>query len=1183
MRRLAIPDTMDPMVELVGGRYRVAQRLGQGGMGAVYRVVDQSTGRALALKRLVGGDKGAASEQAQLRFRREFHAMVRLRHPRIVEVYDYGVDASGPYYTMELLGGKDLKDMPLPMPVHKACALLRDVAAALAYLHTRGLIHRDLTPRNVRCTEDGRARLIDFGVLATVGLSQEVAGTPPFIAPETLRRGLLDHRADLYALGALAYWLLTGQHAYPARTVHELESLWQRPPTPLSGQASQIPEALDDLVMTLLCVDPLGRPTSAPEVMDRLAAVAGLKAAPEIEVAQGYLASAAMVGRRREMDSIAWHVDGVMQGSGGAVVIEAPSGTGKSRLLRELGLEAKLAGVHVLTAQGESVACGPYGVLHELVRGLLATVPELTLATARPYATVLARLFPEMRASARSVKFLDTSGDPAELRLRAQRELVAWFLELAAAHPLAILIDDVQRSDEASAAVLATLARVAPDHSLFLAVALRTDEPVHAVAQVAAMREAGESLRLSGLTKDGVKELVHALFGKVPNARSLAHWMHNATGGSPLHCTELARRLVDRGLIRYLDGMWVLPASVRLGTQRSGLADAMEERIGRLSPRARSLAQALSVHRGMLPLALCLQVAGTPSEEEFFLAIDELVEQAVVVNVGEEVGFRHDGLREAALRGLTDKRRRDLHLRMGAALVASAQADEEHEAEIGWHLYEGGETERGAELLERAGRRRFNAQALADCIAPLEAALKTREQRRSSAASGLSLRYMLFIAGVLSNRAVALRHARSTLTAYRDHCGIAAAGRLGRFVGRHLGIVLGISWAFLRWLFRWPRVRSPSPLAALRRFLLVLGYSAGLHNATNDVKALRELLVLSRPVAVFKRRIFYASYLGVVANLQLALGHHHRAERTLRRALQIVEDDRLTPVSNLDHRLAGAGICSLLTIVDIAERNGKLEQDLAALESRDLQYFHLAAMFAKLANYRMRGEAVRAREQEAVLETRALQLGSMWIAEIKLLVGAQLSATLCRDVLSLKRCIEQLEGWVAEGIQMESLLELARGEYLRERGELEASKAALQRVITGVDPEEQRFRQDALSALSETLFASGDLEEGAKVARECIELGEHPEWGSLVPRLRCQRTLALIEAASGMTDAAIRRLDRAIDEARTIECAPMLGSLHEARARVALANGDIAGYKLHCSATAQLFAPTPESSTHRDQ
>src|SRR5690606_22878815 len=237
----------------------------------------------------------------RLRFRHEFHTLARLRHPRIVQAHDYGVDDQGrPFYAMELLDGQDLSELA-PVPWRRACGLLRDVASALAFLHARGLLHPDVAPRNVRRTEDGRAKRLDFGMLSTMGVSHEVVGTLPSIAPEMLLGLPMDGRADLFGLGALAFWLLTARHPQRIRSLDDLMRNGRRPPPAPSSLVRELPPALDDLVLSLLSAEPLGRPSQAAEVIERLGAIAELPAAPELPVAQGYVRSAVLVGREREL------------------------------------------------------------------------------------------------------------------------------------------------------------------------------------------------------------------------------------------------------------------------------------------------------------------------------------------------------------------------------------------------------------------------------------------------------------------------------------------------------------------------------------------------------------------------------------------------------------------------------------------------------------------------------------------------------------------------------------------------------------------------------------------------------------------------------------------------------------------------------------------------------------------
>ncbi|HSY42148.1 MAG TPA: serine/threonine-protein kinase, partial [Polyangia bacterium] len=329
-------------------RYVVKEQLASGGMGVVYRVHDRQTGEARALKRI---QPDVAAEPFHIAaFEREYQVLAGLDHPRIIRVFDYDVDEIGPFYTMELLEGDDLKTAA-PLPFRTACLYLRDVATSLSLLHARRLIHRDLSPSNVRMTPDGHCKLLDFGVLAAFGSSRVVVGTPPAIPPEALQGAPLDQRADLYALGALAYWILTERHAYPAKQVEDLKALWKEPPPPPSAVVDGVPKELDALVLSLLSANPLARPASAAEVIARLNVVGGLahEGGGENErLAESFLLSPRFIGRAAHLEMVKERTEALVRGEGGALLVEASAGTGRSRLLEEICVRAQIAGACVV-------------------------------------------------------------------------------------------------------------------------------------------------------------------------------------------------------------------------------------------------------------------------------------------------------------------------------------------------------------------------------------------------------------------------------------------------------------------------------------------------------------------------------------------------------------------------------------------------------------------------------------------------------------------------------------------------------------------------------------------------------------------------------------------------------------------------------------------------------------------
>ncbi|MCA9490226.1 MAG: serine/threonine protein kinase, partial [Myxococcales bacterium] len=227
------------------GDVRVLAHVARGGMATVLAVEDLRPGadpdRKLALKLLLPLD---GSEEAQSRFRREFRSLSRLHHPNVLRVHEWGMYGDRPWFTMELLDGHDLRveaeqlqEMPAAERFPRIEAILVQVARALAYVHERGLVHRDVTPGNLMVTAgrkapasdpsslpDGSVKLMDFGVVKEAGGDMtavgELIGTVAYMSPEQITGDEIDARSDLYSLGAVLYLLLTGRRPFQAHTIH---------------------------------------------------------------------------------------------------------------------------------------------------------------------------------------------------------------------------------------------------------------------------------------------------------------------------------------------------------------------------------------------------------------------------------------------------------------------------------------------------------------------------------------------------------------------------------------------------------------------------------------------------------------------------------------------------------------------------------------------------------------------------------------------------------------------------------------------------------------------------------------------------------------------------------------------------------------------------------------------------
>jgi serine/threonine-protein kinase len=263
---------------LIGGRYRLQEPLGRGGMSVVWRADDEVLGRDVAVKMLT--PRLAEDPDLLRRIRDEARAAASLRHPHVVEVYDYGVQGRVPYVVMEALEGRPMADLLTggALPWRLAVLIGAQVAAALSAAHARGIVHRDVKPANVMVTASG-VKIVDFGISAAVGEwespSDQVLGTPAYLAPERIGGGPARPATDVYALGLLLYLAFAGRLPWTASTTTQmLKAHVYAEPAPLPAVPG-LPRQITRLVHRCLAKTPGDRPTAA-EVADRLGEIAGL-------------------------------------------------------------------------------------------------------------------------------------------------------------------------------------------------------------------------------------------------------------------------------------------------------------------------------------------------------------------------------------------------------------------------------------------------------------------------------------------------------------------------------------------------------------------------------------------------------------------------------------------------------------------------------------------------------------------------------------------------------------------------------------------------------------------------------------------------------------------------------------------------------------------------------------------
>jgi hypothetical protein len=1150
---------------LIDDRYEVVEEIASGGSGVVYRVLDTRDEVVLALKCL-RSDK--TDPRAVKLFRDEYRTLCQLTHPRIVSVYDYGVCPNGTYYTMELLDGLDVREAA-PLPVLDVCRFLRDVASALAMLHARRLLHRDVSYRNVRCTAGGCAKLIDFGAMTPIGTAAEVIGTPPFIPPEALNGNALEPRADLYSLGALAYWMLTARHAYPASNLQMLRQLWAAgPPTPVATLMEHTPIALDRLVMSMLSHDPQGRPASAAEVMDRLGAIANLPPAEDLGVAAAYLAKPALVGRERERTRIREYLRRDEEaGRLEPLLIEGAEGVGKTRMLEELMIEAKLAG-WVPVSPRKSATAEPYSLVRDLLEQLLSYLPDGPQAIPEDDRALLASHFPGFGAQTAGVQILSLG----ELRIRLQAALARCFVRASHSVRLCIAVDDFQRVDDESVALLAALADETSALNLWVALTLPPAQPGEATA-MRVMRHLGVPLRLGKLAPAEVAQLIDSLFGDVPNSGRVAHWMYERTRGNPLECIELAHYLVACGLVHYTEGTWMLPAALPREVPQ-GLAQTRKARFGALTSDQRALAEATAIFAAPISLEQSVQISGV-READALRALGVLAHLELLREDSGDYLVRAEALRAEIEQGLSVERGHALHERAGQMLLATAQLDFHTKVRAAHHLMRGSSRRQGADLIAALARDPNVARDISEVFnAPLELALTIYREQQVPPYETTPLLIRLMTAAFLYDHSLVHHSAQLVPQLWRDG-GLDLLPEIDRGQADWLDRLIARATQRYEATPLVARGLPPNEALMMLSSISVLVLAAGILKA--EIPLIQKAWDAVEPLA----RLGPASPLAAAPEL-VGIGL---------RALQIGEsvdhEQRLAYLErlrNLDNypgfpeprRLSI--LCSQLHNIGMATSvlDGETSMRLAdQIDGYGLQMYRGAALQVRFMVYMYRGELDHAEQCRTRLDVLAVQGGAGTQFELWMAPYLADPYALWDDVLGLKQAAAHLKRLAAHDAGYMPMALTAVGHHCRVRGDFVNALEAFAQARALAPRDQHNSWLLALSGHVDALVDAARFEEALKLGLELLNTLDYAERFSAIIQHRMARSVALAEAHAGEIDRALERIESALERESALgKSALHLGRLHEVRARIALLQRDGVNFSQHLLKVRDYFSCT---------
>lgn len=643
--------------------FELVELLGEGSGGTVFKVRDVEREELVALKLLHG--KG---EYAQELLNREFESVRGIEHPNLVQLGDPGRLGDYPYYTMELVEGTSLlryvrqpsaagAGLVYPFDETRLRSALSQLICGLTALHSAFRVHRDVKPSNITVTHEGRAVLLDMGIVAGLGDLENPelgVGTPQYMSPEQAAGEPVGPPADLYAVGAILYEALTGQLPHPESGQGNVLVKLQRDPVPPRTLRRDLPQDLSDLCVGLLARDPDARPV-AMSVLRKLGAPANDVTSTG---ATHLRAPELLLGREREQSKLLGHFHASRDAGEWTHVIGSP-GRGSSALLRHVLRDIQQGWPQALVAAAGCTRTPkqPYEGVHELMDPIAQAVDALGQQ----------RLSCVNRHDGRWLRALFSSfnacdallGDPTNALVPDHRErrrrgidLLRGLLgQIARQRPLVLCVEDVHLAGPETLFVLEALVR--PPRPLGLWVVTTSTAPPDGRFDTRDLR----TLRLQPLQPESATALARALMERAGFDPG-THPMDLRAGTEPWQALELARGSLE-------------------GVKECSAEASLRARIAALPGDCTSILATLTVAGRPVPYEQCRYVTGLPSAA-FAEALAQISRSALVKRDRQPVvrlSLEHSRVAECVLGRLTPQQLVDLHERWTLAIRASRQPD----------------------------------------------------------------------------------------------------------------------------------------------------------------------------------------------------------------------------------------------------------------------------------------------------------------------------------------------------------------------------------------------------------------------------------------------------------------------------------------------------------------------------
>ncbi len=748
--------------ELVDKRYLILNKLGKGGMSVVYRALDKENDKEVALKFLNPVNTLPYLELV-VKFRNEVKVISKLDHPNIIKFHATGDYNDIPYLVTEVLEGDSLAGLlkkGVKFSVNEALSLVGKVAEALHCVHSHNIIHRDVKPSNIfvvnSATEQPEIKLLDFGLAHIMELSNferndNMAGTFSYMSPEAtgIIRKQLDERSDLYSVGVILYYLLTGQLPFQSSTAAELlHQIAAMRAVPLHHLNPHLADVIVHLVNRLLAKDQDERYQSANGLLydikrylnDERDFAIGEGDRNEIRLSY----QTKLVGREEELTIIKGLINKAARKQGGVCLIGGEPGVGKTRLVKAIKEYVYIRGYnkgeifiesHCMAQENKVPYQAFKHALDEFIQKITkAGVQERSLETKRikelagELGGILIRLNPNLKDLLGSVPELPVL-EPEKENIRFTITAAHFICNLIRDDQVGILfLDDLQWADEGSLRLLEHISAHISTSNLLILGTYRTNEvdEAHGLSRIkrtAKVRgDAVTDLQIKPLSYDRVMNMVaNLLKEKNEQVHAFAKYISDKAEGNPFFTITLVKEIVEQKAIVWEQGICTVDQEkINKLHLPNNILDMMLLRTKDIPQGLEDLLEISAVIGKEFRLYLLYRLI-----DKEHVAVLQLIDQAVKRNLLEyslsdrgKVRFAHDRIREAFLARISDQKRAEYHLRIACFLLEHYKGQEKEILfELTYHLMEGGDEENGLQYALLAGAKAKNNHAHQDAIA----------------------------------------------------------------------------------------------------------------------------------------------------------------------------------------------------------------------------------------------------------------------------------------------------------------------------------------------------------------------------------------------------------------------------------------------------------------------------------